>query len=106
MSSKKSSRQTSAAAASPAVSAPVASAAPAEPKKRAPRKAKEEVAVSPVAEPAVGFMQPLLLIGLPVTFLDRYLIWINRSILTPSNPAAILLVIYSYQNFIWHSGRF
>ena len=27
-----------------------------------------------VAEPAVGFMQPLLLIGLPVTFLDRYLI--------------------------------
>lgn len=55
MSSKKSSRQTSAAAASPAVSAPVASAAPAaEPKKRAPRKAKEEVAAAPAAEPVVA----------------------------------------------------
>ena len=55
MSSKKSSRQTSAAAASPAVSAPVASSAPAaEPKKRAPRKAKEEVAAAPASEPVVA----------------------------------------------------
>jgi chromatin remodeling complex protein RSC6 len=49
MSSKKSSKQTSAAAASPAPSTPATHAA--EPKKRASRKAKEEVAASPA--PAV-----------------------------------------------------
>ena len=57
MSSKKSSRQSTAAAASPAVSAPATPVAAAEPKKRASRKAKEEVAASPapaaVATPAV-----------------------------------------------------
>lgn len=55
MSSKKSSKQSTAAVASPAVSAPATPVAAAEPKKRASRKAKEEVAASPapVATPAV-----------------------------------------------------
>ena len=59
MSSKKSSKQSTATVASPAASAPATPVAVAEPKKRASRKAKEEVAAAPAPVAAPAAVEPI-----------------------------------------------